>query len=114
MFSPRIRHSPELTRVSQAWPWLPGTCLLGGKYGRTQRRSAVARRARKVRHDMAKWRAGVLRHGIHAGRTWFSPDWERTADERKVCLALEKVAGEVGAKSITAGAFAWSPRCRQS
>lgn len=33
----------------------------------------------------------------------FGPNWERTEDERKVCLALEKVAGEVGAKSITAG-----------
>ena len=35
-------------------------------------------------------------------RTW-NPNWERTEDERKVCLALEKVAGEVGAKSLNAG-----------
>lgn len=31
------------------------------------------------------------------------PNWERTERERDVCLALEKVAQEVGAKSITAG-----------
>ena len=37
------------------------------------------------------------------GRAIMSPQWERTEDERKVCAALEKVAGEVGAKSITAG-----------
>ena len=36
-----------------------------------------------------------------------SQDWERTPDERKVCLALEKVAQEVGAKSISAVAIAY-------
>ena len=30
-------------------------------------------------------------------------DWERTEDQKKVCRALEKVAEEVGAKSIQAG-----------
>lgn len=30
-------------------------------------------------------------------------EWERTEDQRKVCQALEKVASEVGAKSIGAG-----------
>ena len=39
------------------------------------------------------------------GREWHGP-WERTEDERKVCTALEKVAGEVGAKNITAGEHA--------
>ena len=39
------------------------------------------------------------------GREVFAAGWERTPDERKVCLALEKVAGEIGAKSITAGVF---------
>ena len=39
----------------------------------------------------------------------FSAEWERTPDERKMCAALEKVAAEVGAKSITAGVYiAWS------
>ena len=32
-------------------------------------------------------------------------DWERTDDQKKVCKALEKVAEEVGAKSIQAGEF---------
>ena len=41
------------------------------------------------------------------GRVTFNPAWERTADERKVSLALEKVAQEVGAKSITAVAIAY-------
>lgn len=36
------------------------------------------------------------------GRAVFG-DWKRTESERKVCLALEKVAAEVGAKSITSG-----------
>ena len=30
-------------------------------------------------------------------------DWERTPEQRKVCLALEEVAKQVGAKSIAAG-----------
>ena len=29
--------------------------------------------------------------------------WRRNENERKVCQALEKVAGEVGAKHITSG-----------
>ena len=33
----------------------------------------------------------------------FSPDWRRNENERKVSHALEKVAGEVGAKHITSG-----------
>ncbi|KAF7790639.1 hypothetical protein EIP86_001595 [Pleurotus ostreatoroseus] len=36
------------------------------------------------------------------GRRTFNPEWERTEDQRKVCLALEKVAGEVGAKMAIA------------
>jgi hypothetical protein len=40
------------------------------------------------------------------GRTTFSPDWERTEEERKVCLVLEEVAKEVGVESITSGALA--------
>ncbi|KAH8099603.1 aryl-alcohol dehydrogenase [NADP(+)] [Cristinia sonorae] len=33
--------------------------------------------------------------------------WERTPEQREVCLALEKVAGEVGAQSITSVAIAY-------
>ncbi|KAK7688911.1 hypothetical protein QCA50_007602 [Cerrena zonata] len=33
--------------------------------------------------------------------------WERTEDQRKVCLALEKVAEEIGVESITAVAIAY-------
>ena len=29
--------------------------------------------------------------------------WERSEDERKVCLVLEKIAAEVGTESVTAG-----------
>ncbi|KAJ7165697.1 NADP-dependent oxidoreductase domain-containing protein [Mycena crocata] len=41
------------------------------------------------------------------GRTTFNPNWERTEDEKKMAAALEKVAGEVGTKSITAVAIAY-------
>ncbi|OBZ77066.1 Aryl-alcohol dehydrogenase [NADP(+)] [Grifola frondosa] len=41
------------------------------------------------------------------GRTIFGDWWERSEDERKVCKALEKVAAEVGAKSIQAVAIAY-------
>ena len=37
------------------------------------------------------------------GRMNFSPNWERTEEERKVCLVLEEVAKEVGVESITSG-----------
>lgn len=30
------------------------------------------------------------------GRMIFTPNWERTADEKKVCDALEEIAAEVG------------------
>lgn len=40
---------------------------------------------------------------VFTGRTWTDPKWERAEDERKVCLALEKVAAEVGTDSVTAG-----------
>lgn len=41
------------------------------------------------------------------GRRIFSDAWKRTPDERKVCQALEKVAAEVNAKSITSVAIAY-------
>ncbi|PPR03656.1 hypothetical protein CVT24_007770 [Panaeolus cyanescens] len=41
------------------------------------------------------------------GRTIFSPEWERNENEKKICKGLEKVAKEVGAKSITAVAIAY-------
>lgn len=33
----------------------------------------------------------------------FAPNWERNEDEKKISKALEVVAKEVGAKSISAG-----------
>lgn len=36
------------------------------------------------------------------GRSMFA-DWKRNEKERQVCLALEKVAAEIGAKNITSG-----------
>ncbi|RPD67492.1 Aldo/keto reductase [Lentinus tigrinus ALCF2SS1-7] len=41
------------------------------------------------------------------GRTIMGPEWERTPEERAVCLVLEKIAKEVGAKNITAVAIAY-------
>jgi aryl-alcohol dehydrogenase-like predicted oxidoreductase len=39
------------------------------------------------------------------GRTAFSPHWERNENEKKISDALERVAGEVGTKSVTAGSY---------
>jgi hypothetical protein len=39
------------------------------------------------------------------GRTMRGPEWERTEDEVKMSRALEKIAKEIGAKSISAGKF---------
>ena len=41
------------------------------------------------------------------GRTIYSSNWERSEDEKKMSRALEKVAKEVGAKSISAVAIAY-------
>jgi len=41
------------------------------------------------------------------GRTIFTGDWLRTPDERKMCAALEEIAAEIGAKSITSVAIAY-------
>ncbi|RXW21698.1 hypothetical protein EST38_g4143 [Candolleomyces aberdarensis] len=41
------------------------------------------------------------------GRTFVSPNWERTESEKKVCDALEVVKKEVGANNITAVAIAY-------
>lgn len=54
----------------------------------------------KIRTDAEEQRR--LESG-EGGRTTFDGDWKRTETERKVSQALEKVAQEVGAKSITSG-----------
>jgi len=41
------------------------------------------------------------------GRTTTNPNWERNETEKKICKALEKVAKEVGAQSITSVAIAY-------
>jgi len=41
------------------------------------------------------------------GRTLYSPNWERTENERKASAALEKVAKEVGTRHITSVAIAY-------
>ncbi|KAJ7641964.1 Aldo/keto reductase [Roridomyces roridus] len=41
------------------------------------------------------------------GRTDLGPNWERTEKQKKISHALEKVANEVGTKSITAVAIAY-------
>ncbi|KAI9451032.1 Aldo/keto reductase [Russula earlei] len=41
------------------------------------------------------------------GRTVFSPDWERTPEQKKVCDVLEEIAKEVGSEGITAVAIAY-------
>lgn len=58
----------------------------------------------KIRTDAEEQRR---RETGEKGRTISNPNWERTEDQRQVCLALEKVAEEVGAKTIQAVAIAY-------
>ncbi|KAJ6615479.1 Aldo/keto reductase [Mycena sp. CBHHK59/15] len=60
--------------------------------------------AGKLRTDAEEQRR---RETGEKGRVLFSPDWERNEDQKKMSKALEKVAGEVGVKSITAVAIAY-------
>ena len=53
----------------------------------------------KIRTDTEEQRRIESGEG---GRSTFG-DWKRTENERKVCLALEKIAEEIGAKNITSG-----------
>ncbi|EMD36893.1 hypothetical protein CERSUDRAFT_137207 [Gelatoporia subvermispora B] len=57
----------------------------------------------KIRSDEEEERR---RQSGENGRAVFGP-WERTPDQRKVCLALEEVANQVGAKNITSVAIAY-------
>ncbi len=57
----------------------------------------------KIRSDAEEARR---RETGEKGRTIFASNWERTEEERKVCLVLEDVAKEVGVESITSGALA--------
>ena len=56
--------------------------------------------AGKIRTDAEEARRLASGEG---GRAVFG-DWRRTDEQRKVCAALERVAAEVGASSITSGA----------
>ncbi|CAL1697544.1 unnamed protein product [Somion occarium] len=58
----------------------------------------------KIRSDAEEQRR---RQTGEKGRAILGQDWERSEAQRQVCLALEKVAEEVGAKSITAVAIAY-------
>jgi aryl-alcohol dehydrogenase-like predicted oxidoreductase len=57
----------------------------------------------KIRSDSEEQRR---RETGEKGRMTFNPNWERTEEERKVCLVLEEVAKEVGLESITSGTLA--------
>lgn len=39
------------------------------------------------------------------GRTIGGAEWRRTADEKKLCAALEQVGNDVGGASVSAGTF---------
>lgn len=60
--------------------------------------------AGKVRTDAEEERR---RESGEKGCTLFDPNWERTEEERKVCLVLEDIAKEVGVDSLTAVAIAY-------
>ncbi|KAK7687682.1 hypothetical protein QCA50_008898 [Cerrena zonata] len=60
--------------------------------------------AGKIRSDAEEQKR---RETGEKGRMVFGPDWERNENERKIVAALEKVAGEVGAKNVTSVAIAY-------
>lgn len=60
--------------------------------------------AGKIRTDAEEERR--RQSGEH-GRKVASDAWERTPEQKEVCKVLEKIAGEVSAKSITAVAIAY-------
>ncbi|KAI0278766.1 Aldo/keto reductase [Russula aff. rugulosa BPL654] len=60
--------------------------------------------AGKIRSDAEEQRR---RETGEKGRMTSSPNWERTEEERKVCLVLQEVAKEVGVESITSVAIAY-------
>ena len=81
-----------------------GMSLPQARSGLMQKRNAVGRQARKVR----KLPCSVVEQEltcVSAGRVLYTTNWERTPEQRKVCLALEDVAKQLGVKSITAGLF---------
>jgi len=65
----------------------------------------------KIRSDAEEARR---RETGEQGRTLLGPNWERTEEERKVCLVLEQIAKEVGAETITASASSLLGRVRFS
>ena len=58
--------------------------------------------AGKIRTDAEEARR---RESGEKGRMITGSNWERTEEERKVCLVLEQIASEVGVESITSGAL---------
>ena len=56
----------------------------------------------KIRTDAEEQ---ARRESGEKGRMIFGPNWERNEAEVKISHALEKVAAEVGAKSIQAGEY---------
>jgi len=58
----------------------------------------------KIRSDAEEARR---RESGEKGRRLLGTEWERTSEERKVCLVLEQVAKEVKVESITAVAIAY-------
>ncbi|KAI0264247.1 NADP-dependent oxidoreductase domain-containing protein [Gloeopeniophorella convolvens] len=58
----------------------------------------------KIRTDAEEARR---RESGEKGRMVLDPKWERTEEERKMCLVLEDIAKEVGTQSITAVAIAY-------
>ncbi len=61
----------------------------------------------KIRSDAEEQRRRVTgERGRTTGLSHDAANWERTEEDRKVCLVLEEVAKEVSVESITSGALA--------
>ncbi|KAI0264139.1 NADP-dependent oxidoreductase domain-containing protein [Gloeopeniophorella convolvens] len=58
----------------------------------------------KIRSDAEE---AQRRESGEKGRTTGGPNWERTEEQRRICLVLEEIAKEVGVESLTAVAIAY-------
>ena len=91
----------------------PFNVLAGGRVrtdAEEEKRRQTGERGRSCLSAAVRVILDIL-HRMCLGRINVGTDWERTPDERKMCLVLEEIAKQVGTESIQAGEY-YSPCTR--